>query len=285
MSRRRIVHEGNGKTVYEGTEPGTYIQYFRDDVSADNNAKRATIQGKGVLNNRISAHLMTRLESIGIPTHFLKSVNMREQMVRALDMIPVEIVVRNIAAGEFSERLGIKEGTVLPRPIIEYYFKRDKDNRPMVTEDHLIAFNWVDPYELEEIVAMSYRINDYLNGLFSGVGLKLVDFRIEFGRIWGEFGELYLFLADEISPDNCRLWDAKTNEKLDKDRFRQDLGGVIEAYQQVAQRLGLVPQSGLIEDGAINEALAATLGEIDNELARERAPRSIIKMPLKPRKI
>jgi phosphoribosylaminoimidazole-succinocarboxamide synthase len=282
MLRRKIVHEGKGKTLYEGPEPGTYIQSFRDDIHTDNNQKKAIIAGKGVLNNRISAHLMTRLESIGIPTHFLRSINMREQLVRSLDMVPLEIVIRNIAAGKMSERLGIKEGTVLPRPIIEYYLKKDDIPDPLVTEDHIIAFNWLDPYELEEIVTMSYRINDYLNGLFAGVGLKLVDFKIEFGRIWGEFGELYLFLADEISPDNCRLWDAKTNEKLDKDRFRQDIGGVIEAYQNVAQRLGLVPQSGLIEDGAINEALAATLSEIDNELGRERAPRSIIKMPLKP---
>lgn len=282
MSRRRVIYEGKGKIVYEGPDAGTFIQYFKDDVTALNNQKKAVIAGKGVLNNRISAHLMTRLEGIGIPTHFLKSVNMREQLVRSLDMIPLEIVVRNIAAGSMTRRLGIKEGVVLPRPIIEFYYKKDDLQDPMVTEDHIIAFNWLDPYELEEIINMSYRINDYLNGLFTGVGLKLVDFKIEYGRLWGEQGELYLILADEISPDNCRLWDAETNEKLDKDRFREDLGGVIEAYQQVAQRLGLVPKAGIFEGGNINEQLAESLSEIDNELGRERALRSIIKMPGKP---
>lgn len=285
MSRRRVIYEGKAKIVYEGPEPGTYIQHFKDDLTAGNGEKKSSEAGKGVLNNRISAHLMTRLESIGIPTHFMKSINMREQMVRQLEMIPLEVVVRNIAAGSLSKRLGIKEGTVLPRPIVEFYFKKDELNDPMVSEDHIIAFNWLDPYELEEIIAMSWRVNDYLNGLFAGIGLRLVDFKLEYGRLWGDQGELYLLLADEISPDNCRLWDANTNEKMDKDRFRQDLGGVIEAYQQVAERLGLVPKGGILEGGSINEQLAASLGQIDNELGRERGLRSISKMPTKPRKV
>lgn len=284
MSRRKVIYEGKAKTVYDGPEPGTYIQYFKDDLTALNGEKKSSVAGKGVLNNRISAHLMTRLEAIGIPTHFIKSINMREQLVRQLDMIPLEVVVRNIAAGSLAKRLGIKEGTVLPRPVVEFYYKKDELNDPMVSEDHIIAFNWLDPYELEEIIAMSWRVNDYLNGLFSGIGLRLVDFKLEYGRLWGEQGELYLLLADEISPDNCRLWDATTNEKMDKDRFRQDLGGVIEAYQQVAERLGLVPKGGIIEGGSINEQLAASLSEIDNELGRERGLRSISKMPTKPRK-
>lgn len=284
MSRRKVIYEGKAKIVYEGPEPGTFIQYFKDDATAMNGEKKAVIAGKGVLNNRISAHLMTRLESIGIPTHFIRSVNMREQMVRQLEMIPLEVVVRNIAAGSLSKRLGIKEGTYLPRPIVEFYFKKDELNDPMVNEDHIIGFGWLDPYELDEIIAMSWRINDYLNGMFAGIGLKLVDFKLEYGRLWGEYGELYLMLADEISPDNCRLWDAQTNEKLDKDRFRQDLGGVIEAYQQVAERLGLVPKGGIIEGGSINEQLAASLTQIDNELAGERRLRSVTK-PTKPRKV
>ncbi|MDB5490883.1 MAG: purC [Micavibrio sp.] len=284
MSRRKVIYEGKAKIVYDGPEPGTFIQYFKDDLTAGNGEKKSSVAGKGVLNNRISAHLMTRLEAIGIPTHFIKSINMREQLVRQLDMIPLEVVVRNIAAGSIAKRLGIKEGTVLPRPIVEFYYKKDELNDPMVSEDHIIAFNWLDPYELEEIIAMSWRVNDYLNGLFSGIGLRLVDFKLEYGRLWGEQGELYLLLADEISPDNCRLWDATTNEKMDKDRFRQDLGGVIEAYQQVAERLGLVPKGGIIEGGSINEQLAASLSEIDNELGRERGLRSISKMPTKPRK-
>jgi len=284
MSRRKVIYEGKAKIVYEGPEPGTFIQYFKDDLTALNGEKKASIAGKGVLNNRISAHLMTRLESIGIPTHFLKSVNMREQMVRQLDMIPLEVVVRNIAAGSIAKRLGLKEGTVLPRPIVEFYYKKDDLNDPMVSEDHIIAFNWLDPFELDEVIAMSWRINYYLNGLFAGVGLRLVDFKMEYGRLWGEMGELYIILADEISPDTCRLWDIETNEKLDKDRFRQDLGGIIEAYQQVAQRLGLVPKGGIIEGGSINEQLAASLSQIDNDLARDRGLRSIAKMPNKPRK-
>lgn len=285
MSRRKVIYEGKAKIIYEGSEPGTFIQYFKDDMTAGNGAKHEVVAGKGVLNNRISAHLMTRLESIGIPTHFMRSINMREQMVRQLEMIPLEIVVRNIAAGSLAKRLGIKEGTVLPRPIVEFYLKKDELNDPMVSEDHIIAFNWLDPYELEEIVALSWRVNDYLNGLFSGIGLRLVDFKLEYGRLWGEQGELYLVLADEISPDNCRLWDVVTNEKLDKDRFRQGLGGVIESYQQIAERLGLVPKGGIIEGGSINEQLASSLGQIDNELGRERELRSISKVPTKPRKV
>lgn len=288
MSRRRVIYEGQAKIIYEGTEPGTLIQYFKDDLSArgvnDGKEKTAAFAGKGVLNNRISAHLMSKLEGIGIPTHFLKSVNMREQLVRQLEMIPLDIVMRNVAAGSIAKRLGLKEGTVLPRPIIEFYYKNDELDNPLVSEDHIIAFNWIDPFELDELVAMSLRINDYLNGLFAGVGLRLIDFKLEYGRLWGEQGELYLILADEISPDTCRLWDVETNEKFDRDRFRHDLGGVIEAYQQVAQRLGLVPKGGIIEGGSINEQLAASLSQIDNDLARDRGLRSIIKMPVKPRK-
>ncbi|PJB71432.1 MAG: phosphoribosylaminoimidazolesuccinocarboxamide synthase [Alphaproteobacteria bacterium CG_4_9_14_3_um_filter_47_13] len=283
MVNRRLIHEGKAKIIYEGTEPGTLIQYFKDDATAFNARKKATIAGKGVLNNRISAHLMMRLETIGIPTHFLKSLNMREQLVREVEIIPIEVVIRNIAAGSLCTRLGMKEGTILPQPLIEYYYKKDELNDPMISESHIMTLGWADVYELEEIVAMSYRINDYLNGMFAGIGLKLVDFKLEFGRLWGEYGELYLLLADEISPDNCRLWDMETNEKMDKDRFRQDLGGMIEAYQQVAERLGLIPKGGIIEGGNINEQVAAGLGEIDNELARERRLRSINKpKPQKP---
>ncbi|WP_435640133.1 phosphoribosylaminoimidazolesuccinocarboxamide synthase [Micavibrio aeruginosavorus] len=285
-SRRRVIYEGAAKIIYEGPEPGTVIQYFKDDASAFNNSKKAVIAGKGVLNNRISAHLMTKLETIGIPTHFLKSVNMREQLVRQLDMIPLSVVVRNIAAGPVCQRLGVKEGIILPRPVVEFYYKKAESGDALVNEDHIIAFNWLDPYELDELLAMAWRINDYLNGLFTGVGLRLVDFKLEFGRMHGEFGELYLFLADEISPDNCRLWDAQTGEKLDKDRFRHDLGGVIEAYQDVAKRLGLVPQTGIIDGGNINEQLAASLATIENDLGQERQLRSIPKGPTpgKPRK-
>ncbi len=283
MARRRTIYEGKAKTIYEGPEPGTLIQYFKDDATAFNAQKKATIAGKGVLNNRISAHLMTRLESIGIPTHFIRSINMREQLVRQVEIIPIELVVRNIAAGSLVKRLGLKEGSVLPRPLIEYYYKKDELGDPLIGEDHIFTFGWAEPYELEEMVGLAWRINDYLNGLFAGIGLKLVDFKLEFGRLWGEYGDLYIILADEISPDNCRLWDERTGEKLDKDRFRFDLGDLVEGYQYIAEKLGLIPQGGIITGGDVNEQLAAGLGEIENKLAGERKLRAI-RPPGKPGK-
>jgi phosphoribosylaminoimidazole-succinocarboxamide synthase len=287
MSRRRMIYDGKAKTVYEGPDPDTVIQYFKDDATAFNAEKHAILPGKGVLNNRISAYIMTRLEEMGVPTHFIRSINMREQLVRQVEIIPLEVVVRNIAAGSMSKRLGIKEGTVLPRPIIEFYLKNDELGDPMVSEDQISAFGWADPYELEEMVILTSRVNDYLSGLFNGINLRLVDFKLEFGRIFGDMGELYIILADEISPDNCRLWDMTTGEKMDKDRFRQDLGGLVEAYQQVAERFGLIPQGGIIEGGSINEQLAAGLDEIENELAKQRKLRGISRInPGKgPRKI
>ncbi len=280
-ARRKVIFEGKAKIIYEGTEPGTFIQYFKDDAATDDGAKKEMIAGKGVLNNRISAHIMTKLEGIGVPTHFLRSLNMREQLIRQVEVIPLEIVVRNIAAGSLCERFGIKEGTILPNPMIEFYYKKEDLKNPLVNENHIFTFGWADPFELEEIVGQAYRVNDYLNGLFTGIGLKLVDFKLEFGRLWGEYDELYIILADEISPDNCRLWDAKTGEKLDKDRFSQNLGDVVEGYQEIAKRLGLIPQTGLMSDGSFDEKLAAGLAEIDNELARERKLRAVNKTPPK----
>jgi phosphoribosylaminoimidazole-succinocarboxamide synthase len=275
FARRKKLYEGKAKVIYEGPEPGTLVQYFKDDTTAFNAQKKDVISGKGVLNNRISAHIMTRLETLGIPTHFIRSINMREQLVRKVEIIPIEVVVRNIAAGSLSKRLGIQEGTVLPRPLIEFYLKNDELGDPLITEDQIYAFGWADPYEIDEICMLAWRINDFLSGLFSGVGLRLVDFKVEFGRLFGEFDELYILLADEISPDSCRLWDMKTNEKLDKDRFRQDLGGVIEAYQEIAKRLGLVPETGIIQGGGINEQIAASLDTIENELSTQRKLRSV----------
>jgi phosphoribosylaminoimidazole-succinocarboxamide synthase len=283
MSRRKMIYEGKAKILYEGPDQFTVIQYFKDDATAFNAQKKAVIAGKGVLNNRISAHLMTKLEAIGIPTHFIKQVNMREQLVRRVEIIPIELVVRNVAAGTLCKRLGIKEGTILQRPLIEYYYKKDELGDPLVGEDHIFVMGWADPYELEEMAAMAWRVNDYLNGLFTGIGLRLVDFKLEFGRIWGEHGELYIVLADEISPDTCRLWDAKTGEKMDKDRFRFDLGDVVEGYQYVAQRLGLVPEGGIMKGDSVNEQLAEKLDQIENELSRERKMRDI--KPNKPRKL
>jgi phosphoribosylaminoimidazole-succinocarboxamide synthase len=243
MSRRRQIYEGKAKVLFEGPEPGTIVQYFKDDASAFNNKKKGTITGKGVLNNRISEYLMTKLNEIGVPTHFVRRLNMREQLVREVEIIPIEVVIRNVAAGSFAKRLGIAEGTVLPRSIIEYYYKNDELNDPMVSEEHITAFGWAATQDLDEMMQMALRINDFLTGLFLGVQIRLVDFKIEFGRLYKE-DEMRLVLADEISPDSCRLWDLKTNEKMDKDRFRQDLGRVEEAYQEVARRLGILPEGG-----------------------------------------
>jgi len=243
MSRRRQIYEGKAKVLFEGPEPGTLVQYFKDDASAFNNQKKGTITGKGVLNNRISEYLMTKLNEIGVPTHFVRRLNMREQLVREVEIIPIKVVIRNIAAGGFAKRLGIAEGTVLPRSIVEYYYKSDELDDPMVSEEHITAFGWATMQDLDDMMQMALRINDFLNGLFLGVQIRLVDFKIEFGRLYKE-DEMRIVVADEISPDNCRLWDLKTNEKMDKDRFRQDLGRVEEAYQEVARRLGILPEGG-----------------------------------------
>jgi phosphoribosylaminoimidazole-succinocarboxamide synthase len=242
MNRRRRVYEGKAKVLYEGPEPGTLIQHFKDDATAFNNKKHALIEDKGVLNNRISEHIFVKLGEIGVPTHFVRRLNMREQLIREVEIIPLEVVVRNVAAGSLSTRLGIAEGTRLPRSIIEYYYKNATLKNPLVCEEHITAFGWAAPPEIDEVMALALRINDFLVGLFCGIGIRLVDFKIEFGRLW-ENEQMRIVLADEISPDCCRLWDAATSDKLDKDRFRRDLGGVLEAYQEVARRLGVLTEN------------------------------------------
>ena len=243
MTRRRMVYEGKAKILYEGPEPGTYIQYFKDDATAFNAEKKDVIDGKGVLNNRISEHIMTALGGVGVPTHFIRRLNMREQLIRQVEIIPIEIIVRNVAAGTISKRLGIEEGTPLPRPIVEFCYKDDSLGDPLVAEEHIIAFNWATQQDLDDMIALALRVNDFLSGLFYGVGIKLVDFKIECGRIYeGDFQRLVV--ADEISPDSCRLWDVETGQKLDKDVFRRDLGNLADAYTEVAKRLGIMPQNG-----------------------------------------
>ena len=243
MSRRRRIYEGKAKVLYEGPEPGTLIQYFKDDATAFNNQKKGTISGKGVLNNRISEYLMIKLMEMGVPTHFVRRLNMREQLIQEAEIVPIEVVVRNVAAGSFSKRFGVPEGTPLPRSIIEYYYKSDELGDPMIAEEHITAFGWAMPQDLDDMISLSLRINDYLSGLFLGIGLRLIDFKLEYGRVYDENGDVRIILADEISPDSCRLWDIKTNEKYDKDRFRHDLGKVQEAYQEVARRLGLLHEN------------------------------------------
>ncbi len=243
MSRRRKIYEGKAKILYEGPEPGTIIQYFKDDATAFNAQKKGTINGKGVINNRISEHVFTALGNIGIPTHFIRRLNMREQLVRQVEIVPIEVIIRNTAAGSLSTRLGIEEGTPLPHTLLEYCYKDDALGDPLVAEEHIACFNWATNEEMQDISAMAIRINDFLSGMFAAIGIKLVDFKLEFGRLYdGDFSRI--ILADEISPDGCRLWDMATGEKLDKDRFRRDLGGEVEAYQEVARRLGLLPEDG-----------------------------------------
>lgn len=244
MARRKKLYEGKAKVLYEGPEAGTIVQYFKDDATAFNAQKKGTITGKGVLNNRISEYLMTHLEEIGIPTHFIRRLNMREQLVKEVEIIPIEVVVRNVAAGSICQRFNLPEGMALPRCIVEYYYKSDELNDPMVAEEHITGFGWATVPEVDEILNHSLRVNDFLIGLFLGIGIRLVDFKLEFGRLYYETGEVQIVLADEISPDNCRLWDVHTNEKMDKDRFRRDLGKIEEAYQEVARRLGILPEGG-----------------------------------------
>jgi phosphoribosylaminoimidazole-succinocarboxamide synthase len=244
MTRRRKIYEGKAKILFEGPEPGTLVQYFKDDATAFNNEKKGVITGKGVLNNRISEYLMLRVAEVGIPTHFVRRLNMREQLVREVEIVPVEVVVRNIAAGSICKRFNIEEGAALPRSIVEYYYKNDELGDPLISEEHITAFGWAAPPEIDDMLSLSLRINDFLTGLFLGVGLRLIDFKLEYGRLYDENDQMRIVLADEITPDGCRLWDVETNEKMDKDRFRRDMGGVAEAYQEVARRLGITPESG-----------------------------------------
>ena len=244
MARRRQIYEGKAKILYEGPEPGTIIQYFKDDATAFNAEKKGTINGKGVINNRISEYVFTRLSHIGIPTHFIRRLNMREQLVRQVEIIPLEVVVRNVAAGSLSKRLGIEEGELLPHTLIEYCLKDDALGDPKVSEEEIACFNWCSHEEMQDMSSMAIRINDFLCGMFSAIDIRLIDFKLEFGRFYDDDQNVHIILADEFSPDNCRLWDAQTDEKLDKDRFRRSLGGESEAYQEVARRLGVLPESG-----------------------------------------
>ncbi|MDF0602365.1 phosphoribosylaminoimidazolesuccinocarboxamide synthase [Psychromarinibacter sp. C21-152] len=242
MARRNKLYEGKAKILYEGPEPGTLVQYFKDDATAFNAEKKDVIDGKGVLNNRLSEYFMSGLNNIGVPTHFIKRLNMREQLIRQVEIIPLEVVVRNVAAGSMSKRLGIEEGTPLPRPIIEFYYKDDKLGDPLVTEEHIVAFGWANQQDLDDMVALAVRVNDFLSGVMLAVGIRLIDFKIEIGRAWeGDFQRL--IVADEISPDSCRLWDIESGQKLDKDVFRRDLGSLADAYTEVARRLGVLPSN------------------------------------------
>lgn len=244
MARRKKVYEGKAKVLYEGPEPGTLVQYFKDEgapMPTAPEAMPAQAEGKGVLNNRLSEFFMSGLNAIGVPTHFIRRLNMREQLVREAEIVPLEVVVRNFAAGELSARLGIPEGTPLPRPIVEYYYKEPRLNSPMVSEEHIFAFGWASQQDLDDIVALALRVNDFLSGVMLGVGIRLADFRLEVGRVWeGDF--MRLIVADEISPDSCRLWDLRASGD------GSPLGEIAPApladvYTELARRLGVLPSN------------------------------------------
>ena len=237
MKKGKKIYEGKAKILYTSPEKNTLIQHFKDDATAFNNQKKATIEGKGILNNRISEHILSNLNQIGIKNHLIKRINMREQLVRLVEIIPIEFIVRNIASGSLTKRLGIEEGTILNRPLIEYCFKNDDLEDPLISREHILTFDWLNIMELDWISEECRRINDFLQGMFRGVGIKLVDFKVEFGR---SLQDDNIILADEISPDTCRLWDSATEKKLDKDIFRKDLGNLIEGYQEVARRLNIL---------------------------------------------
>ena len=235
---REKLYEGKAKILYKGPEAGTLIQYFKDDATAFNAQKKAVLEGKGALNNLISAHLFPALGALGIPHHFIERISAREQLIKQVEIVPIEVIIRNVAAGSICSRLGLTEGEPMPKTLIEFCLKDDSLGDPVIAAEHIDALGLATPFEMDEIVEMSLRINDFLSGLFIAIGVKLIDFKLEFGRLETENG-IQIVLADEISPDNCRLWDRDTHEKMDKDRFRRDLGGLVDAYSEIARRLGL----------------------------------------------
>jgi len=239
MKKGKKLYEGKAKILYATPEKGTAIQHFKDHATAFNNQKKSIIEGKGILNNRISEHILSSLNQIGIETHLIKRINMREQLVKLVEIIPIEFIIRNIATGSLTKRLGIEDGTVLEKPLIEFCYKNDELNDPLVAREHIYAFGWANHVEVNWIMDQCLRVNDFMQGMFKSVGIKLVDFKLEFGRL-NQDGKKRIVLADEISPDTCRLWDAISEEKLDKDRFRKDLGNLLEAYQEVARRLNIL---------------------------------------------
>ncbi len=236
MKKGKKLYEGKAKIIFSTGDKNTVIQHFKDDATAFNNQKKATLDGKGILNNRISEHILKSLTEVGIKNHLIKRINMREQLIKFVDIIPIEFVIRNIAAGSICKRLGIEEGTVLNYPLIEYCLKDDKLGDPIISREHILNFKWLKSKELDFINQQCLRINDFVQGMFNSIKIKLVDFKVEFGKT--KLNE-EIILADEISPDTCRLWDKETEKKLDKDRFRKNLGNIVEAYQEVARRLGI----------------------------------------------
>jgi len=237
-SKKTILYQGKAKKIIKGPDKYTLIQFFKDDATAFNKKKHKLFKGKGILNNLISAFIMEYLKSKKVPSHFVKRMNDREQLIKKCEIIPIEFVTRNVVAGSIAKKLGLKEGTKLKRPLLEYYYKEDKLDDPMISRDHVVSFGWATESEIKKIDKLSLEINRYLKMLFIKKGIVLIDFKIEFGRL--SSNPKKIVLADEISPDSCRLWDKKSNQKLDKDVFRRNLGNLMNAYEEVASRLGIV---------------------------------------------
>ena len=233
MNKLNQLYEGKAKRVYETEDPNLLIVSYKDDATAFNGLKKGTIAGKGVINNQMSNRLMMRLAKAGVPNHFVEELNERDTLVRRVQIVPLEVIVRNIAAGSFSKRYGVDEGVVFDEPTVEYSYKNDALGDPLLNTSHALALGAATEEEIETIHRYALKVNEFLKAFWLECGVILVDFKLEFGRT----AEGEIILADEISPDTCRLWDAKTHEKLDKDRFRRDLGGVEDAYQEIMKRL------------------------------------------------
>ena len=235
FTRKEQLYEGKAKKVWATDDPDVVLVDYKDDATAFNGLKKGTITGKGVVNNRMSDFMFRKLEEAGVPTHFIEEVSDRETLVKKVQIVPLEVIVRNIAAGSMSKRLGIPEGTPLSHTVLEFSYKNDELGDPMINEYHAYAMKLATPEEVKTITDMAFKVNDFMVGYFKKLNIDLVDFKLEFGRYKGQ-----IILADEISPDTCRFWDSTTKEKLDKDRFRRDMGGVEEAYHEMMRRLGLI---------------------------------------------
>ena len=233
LQKKEQMYEGKAKKVYATDVEGIYIVDYKDDATAFNGEKKGTIVGKGVINNKMSNYIMKQLEAAGVPTHLVEELSDRETAVKKVSIVPLEVIVRNVAAGSFSKRMGVEEGKALLRPIIEFSYKCDELNDPFINDDYALALGLATEEEIKTIKAYTVKVNEVLKEFFLKIGIRLIDFKIEFGRL----ADGTIILADEISPDTCRLWDVKTNEKLDKDRFRRDMGGTEEAYQEVMHRI------------------------------------------------
>ena len=233
MEIKEMLYEGKAKQVFATEDPEVVMVHYKDDATAFNGLKKGTITGKGVINNQVTNFMMQKLEQAGVPTHFVQELNERDTLVKKVQIVPLEVIIRNISAGSFAKRFGVEEGIVFENPTIEYSYKNDDLGDPLINSSHALALKLATPEELETIRKYALQVNDFLKQLWSECGVTLVDFKLEFGKT----ADGTIVLADEISPDTCRLWDAKTHEKLDKDRFRRDMGGVEDAYEQVMGRL------------------------------------------------